>query len=63
MCWCVAKAVFVVWVSSLSKQLEACERTGDPEKEGVVFPRLAEIGLLGGLGCGRAKSLARREGG
>ena len=26
---------------------------GDPDNEGVVWPRIAEISLLGALGCGR----------
>ena len=26
---------------------------GDPDNEGVVWPRVAELALLGGLGCGR----------
>lgn len=38
---------------SLTRELEAQRRSGDPEGEGVVWPRVAEISLLGGLGCGR----------
>lgn len=37
---------------SLSDELEAQERSGDPLAGGVVFPTIAEIGLVGALGCG-----------
>ena len=37
---------------ALAQELEACERTGDPLVGGVVFPEIAEIALVGGLGCG-----------
>jgi len=37
---------------SLAMELEAEPRSGDPRGGGIVFPSLAEIGLLGGLGCG-----------
>lgn len=37
---------------SLAKELEAEPRAGDPRGGGIVFSSLAEIGLLGGLGCG-----------
>ena len=37
---------------SLSAELEAQPRSGDPLATGVVFPTIAEIGLLGGIGCG-----------
>ena len=37
---------------SLASQLEAQPRWGDPEVEGVVFHTIAEISLLGALGCG-----------
>jgi len=47
---------------SLAKQLQACECNGNPEAEGVVTPRVCEIGLLGGLGCGSwLMSLALEE--
>ena len=36
----------------LSAELEAQERSGDPLAGGVVFPTIAEIGLVGALGCG-----------
>mmetsp|Transcript_15145 Transcript_15145/g.22244 ORF Transcript_15145/g.22244 Transcript_15145/m.22244 type:complete len:961 (+) Transcript_15145:292-3174(+) len=39
---------------SLSEALEATVRCGDPWNEGIVWPRIAEVSLLGGLGCGRA---------
>jgi len=37
---------------SLAKELEALTRSGDPHGGGIVFPEIAEIALLGGLGCG-----------
>eukprot|EP00544_Gedaniella_sp_CCMP2646_P002464 CAMPEP_0202507654 /NCGR_PEP_ID=MMETSP1361-20130828/51841_1 /ASSEMBLY_ACC=CAM_ASM_000849 /TAXON_ID=210615 /ORGANISM="Staurosira complex sp., Strain CCMP2646" /LENGTH=895 /DNA_ID=CAMNT_0049141793 /DNA_START=1 /DNA_END=2688 /DNA_ORIENTATION=+ len=37
---------------SLSAELESQPRSGDPLATGVVFPSIAEIGLLGGIGCG-----------
>ena len=40
--------------SRLARDLEASVRDGDPDGEGVVWPHLAEISLLGGLGCGKA---------
>ena len=38
----------------LAAALEATVRDGDPDGEGVVWPHVAEVSLLGGLGCGRA---------
>ena len=32
--------------------LQAQARAGDPEREGIVWPHVAEISLLGGLRCG-----------
>jgi hypothetical protein len=37
---------------SLAIELESLSRSGDPSAGGIVFPTIAEIGLLGGLGCG-----------
>ena len=37
---------------SLARELEEQERIGDPHGEGIVFPTIAEISLVGGLGCG-----------
>jgi hypothetical protein len=37
---------------SLADELEALPRSGDPLGGGIVFPDVAEIGLVGGLGCG-----------
>ena len=37
---------------SLANELEACKRSGDPLVGGIVFPEIAEIALVGGLGCG-----------
>jgi hypothetical protein len=37
---------------SLARELEAQQRSGDPKREGIVFQNIAEIALLGGLGCG-----------
>ena len=36
----------------LAMELESLPRSGDPGAGGIVFPAIAEIGLLGGLGCG-----------
>ena len=36
----------------LSRALDECGRFGDPDGCGVIWPRVAEITLLGGLGCG-----------
>lgn len=36
----------------LADELEAEPRSGDPHAGGIVFPTIAEIALLGGLGCG-----------
>ena len=38
---------------SLSVELQAELHAGDPDNEGVVWPRIAELSLLGALGCGR----------
>jgi hypothetical protein len=43
----------VDWNGSLSKELDQQERSGDPTNEGVVWPRVAELSLLGALGCGK----------
>ena len=37
---------------SLANALESLPRTGDPLVGGVVFDQVAELGLVGGLGCG-----------
>eukprot|EP00547_Thalassionema_nitzschioides_P002931 CAMPEP_0194201966 /NCGR_PEP_ID=MMETSP0156-20130528/2110_1 /TAXON_ID=33649 /ORGANISM="Thalassionema nitzschioides, Strain L26-B" /LENGTH=951 /DNA_ID=CAMNT_0038927319 /DNA_START=131 /DNA_END=2986 /DNA_ORIENTATION=- len=37
---------------SLAIELEAQERSGDPLAGGIVFPSIAEISLVGALGCG-----------
>jgi len=38
---------------SLSAEMQNTVRCGDVWNEGVVFPHIAEISLLGGIGCGR----------
>ena len=38
--------------NKLARELEQQERDGDPDAEGIIWPKLAEISLLGGLGCG-----------
>jgi hypothetical protein len=38
---------------SLARHLAQTVRLGDPYNEGIVWPRIAEISLLGALGCGR----------
>ncbi|KOO28307.1 hypothetical protein Ctob_004251 [Chrysochromulina tobinii] len=42
---------------SLSAELMQEVFAGDPDGEGVVWPRVAEISLLGALGCGRLVQL------
>lgn len=37
---------------SLAEALEAQPRHGDPDVSGVVWPTVAEVALVGGLGCG-----------
>ena len=37
---------------SLAEALEAQPRHGDPNVSGVVWPTVAEVALVGGLGCG-----------
>ena len=39
---------------SLAAQLQNTVRCGDPWNEGIVWPKIAEISLLGALGCGKA---------
>ena len=41
---------------TLAKELQATVHSGDVWNEGIVWPRIAEISLLGGLGCGRVRS-------
>jgi hypothetical protein len=38
---------------SLAEELQAQEHSGDPMTTGVVWPRIAELGLLAGLGAGK----------
>ncbi|KAL7565603.1 hypothetical protein ACA910_018965 [Epithemia clementina (nom. ined.)] len=43
------------WVDrdgSLAQALERLPRTGDPVVSGIIFENIAEIGLVGALGCG-----------
>ncbi len=44
-----------VWDSTnqLARELQSTVRFGNIWEEGVVWPRIAEISLLGALGCGR----------
>lgn len=37
----------------LASELQQTVRLGDPYDEGIIWPRIAEISLLGALGCGR----------
>ena len=39
---------------SFAKELAKVKSAGDPLTKGIVFKRVAELGLLGGLGCGSA---------
>lgn len=38
---------------SLAAEIQNTVRCGDPWNEGIVWPRVAEISLLGALGCGK----------
>lgn len=38
---------------SLAQALQSTVRCGDPWNEGIVWPRIAEISLLGAMGCGK----------
>jgi hypothetical protein len=38
---------------TLARDMQSTVRCGDIHNEGIVWPRIAEISLLGGLGCGR----------
>ena len=40
---------------SLALELQSTVHSGDVWNEGIVWPRIAEISLLGGLGCGRVR--------
>jgi hypothetical protein len=39
---------------SLAEAMQSTVRCGDAWNEGIVWPRIAEISLLGALGCGRS---------
>jgi hypothetical protein len=41
---------------SLAEALQSSVRCGDPWNEGIVWPRIAEISLLGGMGCGKVST-------
>lgn len=41
----------------LARELQSTIRFGNIWEEGVVWPRIAEISLLGALGCGRVRHL------
>lgn len=38
---------------TLARELQSTIRCGDINEEGIVWPRVAEISLLGGIGCGK----------
>ena len=38
---------------SLAEELEASVKGGNPHLEGIVHPRIAEVSLFGGMGCGK----------
>lgn len=40
---------------SLAQALQSTVRCGDPWNEGIVWPRIAEISLLGAMGCGKVR--------
>jgi hypothetical protein len=39
----------------LAMELEATVKGGNPHLEGIVYPRIAEVSLFGGLGCGKVR--------
>lgn len=43
---------------TLAEALQCTVRCGDPWNEGIVWPRIAEIALLGGMGCGKVCMVA-----
>lgn len=43
--------------ASLAAGMQATVRCGDIWNEGIVWPRIAEISLLGGLGCGSVRRI------
>ena len=45
---------------SLARELQSTVHSGDVWNEGIVWPRIAEISLLGGLGCGRVRPISCR---
>jgi hypothetical protein len=46
---------------NLAREMQATVRCGDIWNEGVVWPRIAEISLLGGLGCGKVSKRRLRS--
>ena len=38
---------------TFADELETCVKGGNPHVEGIVYPRIAEVTLFGGLGCGK----------
>lgn len=46
---------------ALARGLQAAVRCGDIWNEGIVWPRVAEISLLGAMGCGRVSSIVGRD--
>jgi hypothetical protein len=48
---------------TLAEALEATVKGGNPHLEGIVYPRVAEVSLFGGLGCGKVRVEFRGGGG
>jgi hypothetical protein len=46
---------------SLAEGLEATVKGGNPHMEGIVYPRVAEVSLFGGLGCGKVRRIIRGD--
>lgn len=38
---------------TLAEEMETLVKGGNPHVEGIVYPRIAEVSLFGGLGCGK----------
>jgi len=41
---------------TFADELELCVKGGNPHLEGIVYPRVAEVSLFGGLGCGKVRT-------
>ena len=51
--WGLLEERSIDWGGELSAQLEKQKRAGNADAEGIVWPRVAELGCIGSLGCGK----------